>query len=1346
MHRHIANRTICLITTVMFAMCCFFDSAAAYAAIYYLRPSSTHRTDTREEIYISLKSSPSGEKPVEPAKDNTTAIRMHIEGLKSANPNIRRYSIQSLIEIGAPAIPHLLDILQNDGYVNEYIDREYAAEDIIEVLASIGPDALPTLLEISGYQDSHIRYNAAKVFGNVKYSQEAIINALINLLHDKDSGVQAQAVGSLGEIGPPAKQSIPYIINILKKNKNTKVRAYALSAIGKIGHINQEGISVIADMLKEEDAEIRMRATEALGNIGFIDEGIIAYLAGMLDDTDYYVRWEAVSALGKIGPVSDKAVRAIIKALHDGSSDIRARAISSIGNADPKYKQAIPALLVNAMHDTDSYICLQAFYKLEQIIPLGEARLRDIMKILKDGDDISRLKAAGELSSVAGIIISDIGGMFSEYEDAYKAHKLAIQALRKYSDDNSTVQFLIGDDDYLRRHAITNIGREDSAKYDIIVPILIELLNYPGSDIHTRALEKLGKIGPVTDGVLPALIKLLEDSDGHIRKQAVGILGKMWHHSPDNIADALINVLNDKNSDVRLNSIRALANISPARVQVVAALEELLKDADSDIIICAAETLAGIGSAASSAVPALIELSSHDNGYVRRHAMHALGKIGLDTDNVIQVLVSSLHDTDNKVRWHAAKALIAIGPAVVPELIKAAEHDANHARKYAIYILGEIGFVYRVLPVIIKAAGDTDARVRWQALYALSKAMFFSSEIISLAIKSLGDENSDIRKQAGDIIIRTGPYVMPYLIEAFADKDSYICWQAVSYICRFGPVAISPLTEALGNINSDIRKHAAHALSRIGTDAADAAPALIRLIDDPNSDVQANVVYALGKIGIAGEGVVDALIKVLGHRDSKLRWRAAYALGKIGPVRNQVVPALVRLTEDRYSKVRWHSVSALGKIGPVTDEVLPAITKAAEDKNLDVRRHAIKQLAKIGPDAAYAAPVLVRILENDSSIDIRANAAYALGRLGGKAEGALQALIKASLNDTSSVVREEASKAFKPNAKYSSSGNKEDSTYSRENIGKDIRYFTESDIIGRPIKMIVSDFDRTLSSDPYSVTDDIVGAVERFIEEGGIFAIATGGRIARIDEIFVARIKPRLRGNIILLGELSSFIGRYDSKGNLFVDYEASSNESFLLSDEFISKVIEEFSERLGLSAAREEEFNLEEHNVSIITYKKQRVPTIYYEHSPEAKEKISQMHSLIHEIVQEGFSDDKLYMFETPRCTDISFRSKADGLDWMLKEFNIRPENAVVIGDTAGPAGNDRPMLMYSEKTLNIYVGTEDISILPDNILYTKASAEIGALEVLNAINNHRLSLNTNAVQGFHKQFRHRQLILAVA
>jgi hydroxymethylpyrimidine pyrophosphatase-like HAD family hydrolase len=279
-----------------------------------------------------------------------------------------------------------------------------------------------------------------------------------------------------------------------------------------------------------------------------------------------------------------------------------------------------------------------------------------------------------------------------------------------------------------------------------------------------------------------------------------------------------------------------------------------------------------------------------------------------------------------------------------------------------------------------------------------------------------------------------------------------------------------------------------------------------------------------------------------------------------------------------------------------------------------------------------------------------------------------------------------------------------------------ICYFGPDSIKGRDIRLIMADFDRTLSSDPFAIGDDIIREIEKFLASGGIFVVNTGRTTDRMRTVFDKRIAPELRKNMIFMGEFSSIIAGYDENGTFYTDYQSSLNDDFLLSKAFTDKVIEDLRLRLGVKAALEDDYNPVEHDVKIIKNGKQATITVSYEDCPRIKCKTKDMRFLLENVLK-SFGRSDFHLYETSRCIDISFRSKAFGLDWALDRFGLDPGQIVIIGDSAGLFKNDRPMLTHLPQALNVYVGIEDINSLPSGILYGKMPSEAGVVEILRAI-----------------------------
>ena len=160
-----------------------------------------------------------------------------------------------------------------------------------------------------------------------------------------------------------------------------------------------------------------------------------------------------------------------------------------------------------------------------------------------------------------------------------------------------------------------------------------------------------------------------------------------------------------------------------------------------------------------------------------------------------------------------------------------------------------------------------------------------------------------------------------------------------------GPEAIKDvvpaLIQALQDPDPEVGYNVAEALIGIGKDAV---PALIEALQDAEGFVRASAADALGSIGESAIDAAPALIKTL--QDPEVRWHAEGALTKIG---KGAVPALIQALQDEQVEVRVSAVRTLGSIGEGAKDAIPALMQLLQDKDqsLLARRTAAKALQKI---------------------------------------------------------------------------------------------------------------------------------------------------------------------------------------------------------------------------------------------------------------------------------------------------------------------------------------------------------------------------------------------------------------
>jgi HEAT repeat protein len=128
------------------------------------------------------------------------------------------------------------------------------------------------------------------------------------------------------------------------------------------------------------------------------------------------------------------------------------------------------------------------------------------------------------------------------------------------------------------------------------------------------------------------------------------------------------------------------------------------------------------------------------------------------------------------------------------------------------------------------------------------------------------------------------------------------------------------LVAALDDSEWSVRRDAAVALGRFGSEARAAVPKLFRMLDREEDQDAAR--GALREIDDADADAVPVLIEGLESEDRRRRYYAVSLLRKIGPPAKQALPALERIAEDdRSGRMRDFVQRAIDSIrGESNDE------------------------------------------------------------------------------------------------------------------------------------------------------------------------------------------------------------------------------------------------------------------------------------------------------------------------------------------------------------------------------------------------------------------------------------------
>ncbi len=146
------------------------------------------------------------------------------------------------------------------------------------------------------------------------------------------------AILALKELGPAAKDAVPTLLEILRKDADVSMRAQAALVLGEIGDDARGALPALRDAVKDESGWVREEAVLALENIGGEGAGVRA-LIDLLRDECAELRGWAASALKQFGPAAESAAPGLRDLLKDADAGVRlqvAVALAEIGAADER--------------------------------------------------------------------------------------------------------------------------------------------------------------------------------------------------------------------------------------------------------------------------------------------------------------------------------------------------------------------------------------------------------------------------------------------------------------------------------------------------------------------------------------------------------------------------------------------------------------------------------------------------------------------------------------------------------------------------------------------------------------------------------------------------------------------------------------------------------------------------------------------------------------------------------------------------------------------------------------------------------------------------------------------------
>lgn len=515
------------------------------------------------------------------------------------------------------------------------------------------------------------------------------------------------------------------------------------------------------------------------------------------------------------------------------------------------------------------------------------------------------------------------------------------------------------------------------------VPQLIEALKAKEPGVRWRAARALAAIGPAAADAAAPLAAALDDPDRHVRSHAAYGLGALGA-AGQKYVPALVARITDEDSHVRRAAIRAVDQIHPDSEEVVPAISAALSAADPSVALAAVRSLQAYG---EKALPTAIQVlkESKPKSKARYWACVLLAEYGPEAEAAVEPLTAALTDEDVGIRMQAALALGQIGPAAkssVPALIKTLDDSLTGVRYTAAYALGLIGDKQAVA-ALKKTSVGKDTLLNTLSIWAIAKIEPNNEQAVNKAldaiIAAMEDKRPEVRQTAAQALWDLkAPHekVGPALAAALNDDNPEVVAHVLDSLASLGEKIAPRVSAALEDPKR--RSKALALVQRMGPQAKECVPALIKLLGQKSEDASASqdeaigqVLMALGAVGPDAAEAVDPISESLHSKDAQVVGAACYALGRIGPPAAHAVPEITKQlkSESLYTRVSaaWALVSIEDKNKErVAKQVSPLLLEALDSDIPMVQIESAETLGTLGPVAKSAVPKLKTLVDHNN--------------------------------------------------------------------------------------------------------------------------------------------------------------------------------------------------------------------------------------------------------------------------------------------------------------------------------------------------------------------------------------------
>ncbi len=682
------------------------------------------------------------------------------------------------------------------------------------ILETIGPSIIPALVRDLRDSHAHVRAIVAATLGRL-HAVKAV-PSLAALVRDPSEMVRQSAVEALGALGS-LRAVRAHSVRGRGRGRVTSVGRLWLSfrepkqfAHSPKNNPVEFAVATLQSALADSSTSVRIQAVRALGRIGPAAAAAGPRLIALLNESDETVRCQAATALGEVRGDPQATTAALVQMLNDSSAPVKTSATRALGAMEKAAAQAVPAL-VPLLQDRDESVRTAAAEAIARVGPLDQTATDALILGLDSPDNVVRAQTAEALGTIGAAAEEAAPALVEAMaDDNDRVRAMAVEALGKMGESAAEVavpglmRALRDQDNGVSALAAEALG-EMGESADGAIPALVDSLSHLNAEVRRNAAEALGKMGETAAAARPALEKLARDADGGVRSEAIRALGALgvptprssrmvvaafqdpdplvraaavesfgqWSEPGEEDLEALIELLNDANDQVKVEVTRVLPKLAGARPTVIEGLCRRLLEDDSDSVqVHSALALGQLGRAAGVAGGPLLHAVQNGIESVREQAMRAIAKI--QPPETAEALAAGLKDACGNVRMLASAGWMnaaAIGEQAIPDLVDALGDPEVRVRANCAHALARLDTIpAAAIPMLVECTLDADDGLRTNAAMALSLAP--AGMVADVMQRLVSDSSSRVRLIAASSLLSaesSNPSAGAVLREALED-------------------------------------------------------------------------------------------------------------------------------------------------------------------------------------------------------------------------------------------------------------------------------------------------------------------------------------------------------------------------------------------------------------------------------------------------------------------------------------------------------------------------------------------------------------------------------------------------